>query len=74
MLILWYTDIRTFRRNILEAIDIARAAVDAASDKQASNIVLLDVRGICSFADYFVICTGENERLRTVLDVIQQNP
>jgi len=36
--------------------------VEAASDKQAGDIVLLDTRGICSFADYFVICNGESER------------
>ena len=36
--------------------------VEAAADKQASNIVLLDARGICSFTDYFVICSGESER------------
>ncbi len=36
--------------------------VEAAADKQASDIVLLDVRGVCSFADYFVICSGESER------------
>jgi len=44
-------------------------AVDVAAEKQASDIVLLDVRGICSFTDYFVICTGDNERqLITILD------
>ncbi len=31
-------------------------------DKQASDIVLLDVRDICAFADYFVICNAESER------------
>jgi len=36
--------------------------VEAVADKQASEIVLLDVRGVCSFADYFVICSGESER------------
>ncbi len=36
--------------------------MEAAADKQASDIVLLDVRGVCSFADYFVICSGESER------------
>jgi len=36
--------------------------VEAASDRQASDIVLLDTRGVCSFADYFVICSGETER------------
>jgi len=24
--------------------------------------VLLDARGVCSFADYFVICNGDSER------------
>ena len=47
---------------ILEAIEVARKAVDAASDKQASDIVLLDTRTVCSFADYFVICSGETKR------------
>jgi len=29
----------------------------------------MDVHDICSFTDYFVICTGDNERqLRTILD------
>jgi len=36
--------------------------VDAAGDRQAGDIVLLDTRKVCSFADYFVICTGESER------------
>ncbi len=36
--------------------------VEAASDKQAADIVLLDSRGICSFADYFVMCSGESSR------------
>ena len=54
---------------MLETQEIARKAVDVASDKQAGDIVLLDVRGICSFTDYFVICTGESERqIRTILD------
>jgi ribosome-associated protein len=57
----------------LEGIEIARRAVDAASDKQAGNIVLLDVRGLCGFADYFVICAGESEKqLRAIEDEIQK--
>ena len=46
----------------LDAVDRARKAVEAASDKQAAHIVLLDVRDLCSFADYFVVCSGESER------------
>ena len=46
--------------------------VEAASDKQASDIVLLDVREICSFADYFVICSGESERqMKAVSDEVE---
>ena len=43
-------------------MEVAHRAVEAVSDKQASDIVLLDARGVCSFADYFVICSGEAER------------
>jgi ribosome-associated protein len=38
------------------------AAVNAASDKKALNIVILDLREIASFTDYFVITSGTNER------------
>lgn len=34
----------------------------AAESKQASDIKVLDLTGITSFTDYFVICTGSNSR------------
>ncbi len=37
-------------------------ATELASDKQARNVAMLDVRALCSFADYFVICTGDTKR------------
>jgi ribosome-associated protein len=46
----------------LEAEEIARLATELASEKQAMDIAMLDVRALCSFADYFVICTGETKR------------
>lgn len=55
-------------------MEVARAAVDIAGEKQAVNIVLLDAREVCSFADYFVICSGDNERqLRTIYDEIEHS-
>ena len=36
--------------------------MEAASEKQAENIVMLDARQICSFTDYFVIRSGESDR------------
>jgi ribosome-associated protein len=41
---------------------VARRVVEIASDKQAADIVLLDVRDIVSFTDYFVICSGQSQR------------
>ncbi len=37
-------------------------AVRAAESKKATDIQVLDLTGITSFADYFVICTGANQR------------
>ncbi len=37
-------------------------AVRAAESKQAQDIRVLDLRGITSFTDYFVICTGNNPK------------
>jgi ribosome-associated protein len=45
-----------------EALSLARRIVELASDKQASEIVLLDIRGVSLIADYFVICTAASER------------
>jgi ribosome-associated protein len=58
----WYNIDKGGVRSFLEAEELARLAVEAASEKQASNIVMLDVRGLCSFTDYFVICSGESDR------------
>jgi ribosome-associated protein len=46
----------------LEPAQLAKAAVDIASDKKASDILLLDIRDISAIADYFVICSGNNAR------------
>ena len=49
-------------RNKAEALSLARMAVDAAADKKAENIILLDLRKLSSVADYFVICSGVVDR------------
>jgi len=38
------------------------AAVRAAESRKASDLTVLDLREVTSFADYFVICTGSNPR------------
>src|SRR5690242_21877763 len=56
-----------------DALAVAHLVVDAASDKKAQDILLLDVRGVASFADYFVICSGTSERqIRAIADGIDE--
>ena len=52
----------------VEALEGARLVVSVASDKQASDITLLDMRGPFSFTDYFVIITGESHRQMDALE------
>ena len=36
--------------------------MEAALDKQATNLKVLDLREVTSFTDYFVLCSGGNQR------------
>ena len=57
----------------IDPAQLAKAAVDAASDKKASDIILLDVREMTPIADYFVICSGNNPRqLEAIADGIDE--
>jgi ribosome-associated protein len=58
---------RSARSVVPEGVDetvlaMAHRIVDLASDKKASDIVLLDVRGQTTMTDYFVICSGASDR------------
>jgi ribosome-associated protein len=44
------------------ALDLARRIVELAEDKKAADIVLLDLTGLTTVADYFVIASGGSER------------
>jgi ribosome-associated protein len=47
---------------LLEPSEISRRIVDVLTDRQAEDVVMLDVSQIASFADYFVIATALNGR------------
>jgi ribosome-associated protein len=42
--------------------EIARIAAQAALNSKAENVDILDVRGLSSFTDYFVIMSGRSTR------------
>jgi len=52
--------------------DVAIAAARAAADKQASDIVVLDVSKIIVITDHFVICSaGTQRQVRSVIDAVE---
>ncbi len=46
-------------------------AAEAAWEVKANNPIILDLRGICSFADHLLICSGDSDRqVRAIADHI----
>lgn len=50
---------------------LARLAVDAAHEKKAIDVTVMDLRGISDEVDYFVICTGETDvQIRAIVESV----
>ena len=55
----------------LDGLPLAREVVDALVDRQASDVVLLDLQGLSTFTDYFVIASADSERqLRALVEAV----
>jgi ribosome-associated protein len=50
------------RTSTLASDAVAGAIIELAADRKAVDIVQLDLRGMISYTDYFVICTGRSDR------------
>ena len=46
----------------METEALARRLAELADSKGATEILALDMRGLVSYTDFLVICTGRNER------------
>jgi ribosome-associated protein len=46
----------------LDSLEQARHIAALAQEKLAEDVVILDMRPVCTFTDYFVIATGRNPR------------
>jgi 2'-5' RNA ligase/ribosome silencing factor RsfS/YbeB/iojap len=69
----WHYDMRWY----LNALELAHKIVAALEDKKGEDILLLDIKDIASFTDYFVICNGTSDRMldalaKGVLDATKQ--
>jgi ribosome-associated protein len=48
------------QKHLIQGKDLAVVAAGLAIDNKAKQTKVLDLKGISSIADYFVICTGES--------------
>ena len=49
------------------------AAVEAARDKKAGGVVVLDLKKVGAFTDYFVICSASNPRqVQAIADAVEE--
>ena len=56
-----------------EAIELAQVVAQAAADKLASDIVLIDVSDRLAITDVFVVATGSNERqVEAIVDSVEE--
>src|SRR6478609_2920393 len=53
---------RRERPTELTPLEEARRIAAVAQEKLAKDVVILDMRPVCTYTDYFVICTGGNPR------------
>ena len=52
--------------------EVARA-VSAALDKKAHDVIVLDLRGTPAFTDFFVLCSGLNQRqVKAIADAVEE--
>ncbi len=55
------------------AADLARTAAQAAADKLATDVVLIDVSERLAITDVFVVATGSNERqVEAIVDSVEE--
>jgi ribosome-associated protein len=58
----------------LQTEDAVMMAARAASDRKAADMVILDLRDVAQFTEYFLICTANNPRqVQAVTDAIEEH-
>lgn len=54
------------------SLELAKLIADAASDKKARDIVLMNMEGLTPATDYFVVCSaGSTTQVRAIADSIE---
>ena len=57
----------------LSSLEQARRIAGIAQDKLAEDVVILDMRPVCIYTDFFVVCSGRNPRqVRAIWDDVRE--
>jgi ribosome-associated protein len=57
----------------MTSAELAGVIAGAAADKKARDVVILDISGKTTIADFFVVCEGDTDRqVRAIVDNIEQ--
>jgi ribosome-associated protein len=56
----------------LNSLEQARRIAGLAEEKLAQDIVILDMRPVCAYTDFFVVCSGQNPRqTKAIVDEVR---
>ena len=51
----------------LNALELAHKIIEALEDRKGEDILLLDIKDVASFTDYFILCNGTSDRMLDAL-------
>jgi ribosome-associated protein len=53
---------RSYTSGVLNSLEQAQRIAALAQEKLASDVVILDMRPVCTYTDFFIVCTGKTAR------------
>ena len=54
-------------------MEFAHSLINALEEKKGEDIILIDIREVTTFAEYFIICAGTSDRmLQALVDAVVQ--
>jgi ribosome-associated protein len=57
----------------LNSATLAKAIARLSLTKKAADVVIMDLRGLTSMADYFVVCTADSDvQIRAIADAVEE--
>ena len=69
---LQFPDLQQGTNKPLTSLEQARRIAGLAEEKLAQDIVILDMRPVCAYTDFFVVCSGQNPRqTKAIVDEVR---